>query len=112
MDRRKFFKGLQQSFQLAISGYIFTHTPSAFAVFNMSMMKKRATGGGGGAVAIFSGGFDGSWTAVSDKYTYSGDSVVAGTSLLATRNNMGSAGNTTAGILAGGQNIFALATCN
>jgi hypothetical protein len=53
-------------------------------------------------VGIFAGGYTTAITAVTDKYTYSGDTRVAGTALGAARYVLAAAGNSTQGIFGGG----------
>ena len=52
--------------------------------------------------ALFGGGFSTANTAVTDKYTYSGDTRVAGTALGTARLVLAAAGNSTVGIFGGG----------
>jgi alpha-tubulin suppressor-like RCC1 family protein len=52
--------------------------------------------------ALFGGGFTSAVTAVTDKYTYSGDIVAAGTALGTARYYLAAAGNSTRGIFGGG----------
>lgn len=52
--------------------------------------------------ALFGGGYAGASTGVTDKYTYSSDARVAGTSLGTARAYLAAAGNSTVGIFGGG----------
>ena len=54
------------------------------------------------AFGLFGGGYTTSPTAYTDKYTYSGDTVVAGTGLGVARYFLAATGNSTVGIFGGG----------
>jgi hypothetical protein len=57
---------------------------------------------GNSTVGIFGGGYP--YTAYTDKYTYSGDTVAAGTVLGQARYGLAATGNATVGIFGGGGN--------
>ena len=51
---------------------------------------------------LFGGGYTDTYSAYTDKYTYSGDTVVAGTALGLARQGLAATGNSTVGIFGGG----------
>ena len=71
-------------------------------MFALAGKSAGTVGAVGSEFALFGGGDSGAATAVTDKYTYSGDTRVAGTNLGTARYALAAAGNSTVGIFGGG----------